>query len=378
MSTALERFIACMEYQSCDARPNHELGVWAQTRERWLSEAPEAVKDFTWRWFWGEERLGLDPREYIDVNYGFIPPFEAQVLERTAEYEIIRDEKGRIRKALIEGTIDGSRMCMDQYLSFPVRTPEDFPDIKRRLVAAIPERYPPDLDKQIARWRGRDYPLVLGENCAANGFYWRAREFMGTEALSYAWYDYPALMHEMMEFYADFIIETSRPVLAKIAPEYFVFNEDLSMKTGPLLSPQTFKTFIQPHMRRVIEFMKGMGVRYVAVDTDGNPTVLIPLFMDAGVDVLWPIERAADISPQQLRAKFGRSLRLWGGVDKRVLTQGPAAIKAHLREFIPLIEEGGFIPTVDHTVPPDVSWDNFRYYMDAKRALLAGDYAKLE
>jgi len=64
-------------------------------------------------------------------------------------------------------------------------------------------------------------------------------------------------------------------------------------------------------------------------------------------------------------------------VDKRVLTQGPAAIRAHLLEFAPLIEEGGFIPTVDHTVPPDVSWDDFRAYMEAKQALLAGEFGRL-
>jgi uroporphyrinogen decarboxylase len=150
------------------------------------------------------------------------------------------------------------------------------------------------------------------------------------------------------------------------------------MKNGPLLSPDTFKEFIFPHLKRLVEFMKSNGVRYFALDTDGNPTVLIPLFMDAGVDVLWPLERASDVSPMDYRKQFGKSLRMWGGVDKRVLPLGPAAINAHLREMIPLIEEGGFIPTIDHTVPPDVSWDNFRYYMDAKWALLTGDYDKLE
>jgi uroporphyrinogen decarboxylase len=60
------------------------------------------------------------------------------------------------------------------------------------------------------------------------------------------------------------------------------------------------------------------------------------------------------------------------------LVRGQDAVKAHLRELIPLIEQGGFIPTIDHTVPPDVSWDDFRYYMDAKRSLLAGDWAKLD
>jgi uroporphyrinogen decarboxylase len=114
------------------------------------------------------------------------------------------------------------------------------------------------------------------------------------------------------------------------------------------------------------------------VDCDGDPTVLIPLLLDAGVDTVWPIERASEVSPQRWRKQFGKQLRLWGGVDKRELARGPAAIRAHLRELIPLIEEGGYIPTVDHTVPPDVSWDNFRCYMDAKMALLSGDFAKLE
>jgi uroporphyrinogen decarboxylase len=65
-------------------------------------------------------------------------------------------------------------------------------------------------------------------------------------------------------------------------------------------------------------------------------------------------------------------------VDKRILAKGPDAIRRHLAEFIPLIEEGGFIPTVDHTVPPDISWDNFQHYMDLKKALLSGDFGRLK
>ena len=378
MTTDLDRFIACMDYAPCDRRPNHELAAWTHTKVRWRQEAPEIVGDFHWYWFEGEPKLQLDRREFINVNYGFLPEYETEMLEVTPEYEITRNCKGIVTKALIEGTVDGMRMCMDEYLRFPVETPEDWPGVKARLIAAMPERQAQVTPEAVARWQTRDYPLVLGHNCGANGFYWRAREFMGTENLSYAWYDYPEMMHDMMETYADFIIETSRPALAQTDVEYFTLNEDLSMKNGPLLSPDTFKEFIFPHLRRVVEFMKGHGVRYFALDTDGNPTVLIPLFMDAGVDVLWPLERASDVHPVDYRKRFGKSLRMWGGVDKRVLPLGPAAINAHLRELIPLVEEGGFIPTVDHTVPPDVSWDNFRYYMDAKWALLTGEYGKLE
>jgi len=379
VTTDLERFTDCMEYRASDRRPNHELGAWRQTRERWRAEAPDVVAGFDkwWNWFRGERALGLDRREYIKVNYGFLPPFEREVLEETDDYEIARDAKGIVTKALKAGTVGGGRMSMDQHLKHPLEKPEDWPALRARLTAAMDDRYPPDLDEKIASWRARDCPLVLGQNTAANGFYWRAREFLSTEGLSYAWYDYPELMHEIMEFFADFLIETSRPVLEKIQVDYFTFNEDLSMKSGPLLGPDTYRTFILPHMKRVCEFLRAHGTRHIAVDTDGDPTVIIPLFLEAGVDTLWPIERASDISPIQWRRDFGRDLRLWGGVDKRVLPRGEAAIRAHLLEMAPLIEEGGFIPTVDHTVPPDVSWDDFRRYMDAKRDLLAGEFEKL-
>jgi uroporphyrinogen decarboxylase len=300
------------------------------------------------------------------------------VVEETDEYLVARNAKGILTKALKTGTVYGTRMSMDQYLQFPVAAPSDFPPLKARLVAAQPERYPADLDQQIRRWHGRTCPLILGRNAAANGFYWRGREFMGTENLSLAWHDHPALLHEMMEFYADFVIETSRPVLEKIQVEYFVLNEDMAAKGGPLLGPDTYRRFIWPHLRRMVDFFRSHGTRYFAVDTDGDPTVLIAPMMDAGVDTIWPVERASEVSPLAWRRRFGKSLRIWGGVDKRVLPLGPAAIRSHLRELIPLVEEGGFIPTVDHTVQPDVSWDDFRCYMDAKLALLSGDFGALE
>lgn len=378
MTTDLARFHAAMAYEPCDRRPNHELGAWPQTRVRWQAEAPDAVRGFAWDWFAGEDALGLDRRIFIPVNFGFIPPYEPETLERTGRYEIARNAKGIVTKALLEGSVGGGRMCMDQYLAWPIASPDDWPDVRRRLEPALPERYPPDLDARCAEWRRRTSPLVLGRNCAANGFFWRARELMGTEAVCRAWYDHPALMHAIMEHFAHLVIETARPVLERTAVDYFVLNEDMSMKGGPLLSPATYREFIFPHLRRMVDFFRAHGTRYFAVDTDGDPTALIPLLMDAGVDTLWPIERAAGVSPQGLRARFGRGLRLWGGVDKRVLSQGRDAIRAHLRELVPLVEEGGFIPTVDHTVPPDVSWDHFRYYMDAKRALLEGDGRRLE
>ena len=375
--TDLERFDDCMEYRGSDRRPNHELCAWAQTAARWRAEAPYAAAGLHWNWFEHEDAFGLDRREYISVNFDFIPPFEPELMEETDEYEIRRDGHGIVTRALKAGTVDGMRMSMDQHLRHPVESPDDWPDIKRRLRPALPERYPVDLDVQIAGWNRRDCPLVLGHNCAANGFYWRAREFMGTENLSLAFFLYPDLVHDMMETFADLIIETARPVLEKVDIDYFTLNEDFAMKSGPLLGPDLFREFIFPRLKRMVEFFRGHGCRYFAVDSDGDPTVLIPLLMEAGVDTIWPVERASNVNPMEWRRRFGKDLRIWGGVDKREIAKGPEAIRAHLREFIPLIEEGGFIPTLDHAAPPDISWDNWRYYLDCKRALLAGEFGKV-
>lgn len=373
--TDRERFTAVMEYAPVDRVPNWEVGVWGQTIDRWQGEGLDPY-DYSWDWFTGENALGFDPREFIPVNYGMVPPFDAEVLEETDRYVVARNSGGIVTKALKEGTAHGTRPSMDQYLRFPVECREDFQRLKKRYTATHGSRYPTCWRELMApRWKSREHVLVLGRNCSTLGFYWRAREWMGTENVSLGWYDQPSLMHEMMEFIADFTIEVSRPLLEETDIDYVFLNEDMAMKSGPLLSPSTYRQFVFPHMKRLVGFLKGAGVRYVLVDTDGNSEPLIPLLMEAGVDGIWPLERAAqDTDPKWLRKKYGRSLRLWGAVDKREIARGPAAIEEHLRDLVPLVEEGGFIPTVDHTVPPDISLESFRYYLRRKADLLRGAF----
>jgi uroporphyrinogen decarboxylase len=363
-----------MEYRKPDHVPNWEVGVWPQTIDRWEKEGLDR-RLLNWDWFTGEDYFNFDNREYIPINLSMMPGFPEEIIERTEKYEIIRGWNGVVTKALLEGSVGKSRMSMDQYLSFPVETLKDFEALKFRYIAGQAARYEQGWKEfRLPGWKNRQHPLVAGRNCSTLGFYWRAREWMGTENLSYALYEDPALCDSMMEFTAEFTIETLRPVLDEIAPDYIFINEDMSMKTGPLLSPEQYRRYIFPHMRKLADFIKSKGVPYIIVDTDGNPDPLIPLLLESGVDGIWPIERAAEkMDPIALRAKYGKALRLWGAVDKRRIAAGFEAIDSHLRTMIPLIEEGGFIPTVDHTVPPDISLENFVYYMKQKTKLLTGE-----
>jgi uroporphyrinogen decarboxylase len=66
-----------------------------------------------------------------------------------------------------------------------------------------------------------------------------------------------------------------------------------------------------------------------------------------------------------LRERFGRDLRMVGGFDKRIVAQGRSAIDDEFARLAPVIGEGGFLPSIDHSISADISFDNYRYYLEA-------------
>ena len=99
-------------------------------------------------------------------------------------------------------------------------------------------------------------------------------------------------------------------------------------------------------------------------NSDGDITSLIPVWLEAGINVLYPFEVQAGMDVVKVRQKYGRNLRMWGGIDKRVLAIGHEAIDKELERVEPLVREGGYIPSLDHSIPPDVSYSNYLYFME--------------
>jgi hypothetical protein len=358
-----------MNFQPVDQVPNFELGYWGQTVERWITEGmPQEQANAGG--FYGHDFFGIDHRPHLPVNLGPIPPLGPEVIEETDRYIVHRDADGVLRKALKQGTVRGTRPSMDQYLSFAVQTPQDWEKLKEHFNAHSPERQPQNLGELTAQYANRQYPLCAVPN-AAFGLYSHPRRYLGTENLSYAWYDYPDMMHDMLDFFTDFAIETLRPWLDAIPCDYFNIFEDFAFKTGPLVSPEIFRKFMLPRYKHLIEFVRSYGIEIIWFDSDGNFDPLIPLLIEAGVTCIWPLEVAAGNDPRTLRRQYGRDLALSGGIDKRVLARDRHAIRAELEAKLPpLLEQGGYIPTLDHSVPPDVPYQNFLYYLELKREML--------
>ena len=147
------------------------------------------------------------------------------------------------------------------------------------------------------------------------------------------------------------------------------FWEDMAWKGGSMISPQMFREFMMPHYKRVTELFRSKGTDIIMVDSDGDINELIPLWLECGVNGMWPLEVQAGMDAVELRKKFGKKCILWGNLDKKALAQGREAIKEEIDKKVPvLIAEGGYLPGPDHLVPDDVSLENFRFYLDYLRS----------
>jgi len=367
----LERFLATINFQKTDRYPYWELGIWGQTYERWLHEG---LTDYELRgdWFKGEPRFAkLDKRDFIPLDLGPIPSFERMIRESN-RYILFRDRWGRIRKALKEGTVRDTRASMDMYIDFFVKSREDFLEMKKHFDPYEPRRYPKNWEDLKKKWRNRDYPLYLTENCGFGGLYWNLREMMGTIRLSVSFFRRPNLIHEMLDFIVDFFIKTTKKALSEVEVDAFIFNEDFAHKGGPLISPRIFKEFFFPRYEEIIRFLRKHNVKVIELDSDGNTEPLIPFFIELGIDAHWPLEAAANMDPVKIRKEYGEEIALYGGIDKRTLAADKKCIRKEVYRKIPRMMElgGGYIPMVDHTIPPDIPLENFLYYLQLKRKII--------
>ena len=125
---------------------------------------------------------------------------------------------------------------------------------------------------------------------------------------------------------------------------------------------------MSPYYHDLIDCVHSLGIEHVMVDSDGNNDVLMDLFLEPGVDMMMPFEIAADQCPLRMRELYGDRLVIVGGIDKREISKGPEAIRAEVLGKVPeLLKRGGYVPCIDHSTPPDISFDHWRYFVDLIR-----------
>lgn len=359
--TPRERFRAAMAFEEVDRLPMVTMGLWPETEERWRGEGATDIDAEAIRGFDGPMQSCWMYGKY----QGPIPAFEEKVIAETERYRDEQNWLGQVQRTLIDST------SMPSYLEFPLKGRSDWNEYRKRLDPTSPGRYPENWDVNIVeRRRGPAADEIRG--VAVYGYYGFPRMMFGTEQLSMLFYDEPELIAEMNEYWCEFSMSRLEKAMKEMDFDYALIWEDNCYNHGMLHSPKVFGEFMAPYYRRLVEFFRGAGIDIISVDSDGNVAELIPLLLDVGVTGLHPFEVASGMDVVEIARQYPR-LQMWGGLDKREIAKGPLAIDAELDRVLPFMKKrGGYAAGLDHSVPPDVSLVDHRYYVEnLRRRLLA-------
>jgi len=356
--TDRERFVRTMHYQPVDRIPIWDFGFWEETLAVWREQGmPAGVSS--------DEFFGMDQQWHqAPVSLGMIPGFDEVVLEEDERTQTVRDCSGVVLRRSKVGS------SIPTFIEFPVKNRADFEAIKERYDPDDPRRYPADWQEHVARCRERDYALGI----SAGGFFGWVREWMGVENTCMCFHDDPRLMRDMMDFISDFVCRTLERALGEVEFDYASFWEDMAYNKASLISPAMFREFMLPRYRKITGLLAAHGVDVNIVDCDGNIEELTPLFLEGGVNCMFPVEVGVwGGNAVALAQQYGRELLMIGNIDKRALMRDRAAVEREVMSKVPpLIKRGGYLPTVDHRVPPDVPLANYQYYLELIRQVAAG------
>jgi uroporphyrinogen decarboxylase len=261
---------------------------------------------------------------------------------------------------------------MPQFLEWPIKTRADWEALKERYQPGD-FRYPRSWPELVERYRQRTNVLRVGSGAGyLGGFYGRLRGLLGFERLSLTYYDDPKLLHEMNAYHVDFLTRVLDRCFSEVDVDVVVIGEDMAGRNGSLISPAMFREFMLPYYRQLTGFLRDHRVGSIWVDSDGDIRELIPLWIEADVTGLGPIDNVAGlVDVREIREAFPKLL-LAGGLDKRVVEEGRTTeeVDAELeRKVPPMLRRGGYFPGPDHGWTPRASLRNYQHFYSRLREL---------
>ncbi len=360
-----QRYLETVLFGTPDRIPLQPGGGRESTRERWYKEGlPREEKDipaYAYRMAGGKLKLPEGGPGFW-ISERMIPQFEEKVIERRANSQVVQDWKGNICEIGNEFTLEHLRNAIDfvtrSWIKCPVETRADWEDMKRRYQPGDPERYPKDAAALAASLSDRTWPLIWH----FSGPFWQLREWLGFEGLCMLFLDDPDWVREMVYFWQEYVAALLEEGLRHITPDEVYLSEDMAYKEHAMISPAMTREFLLPCYQRWGEIVRRHKIPVYSMDSDGHIGELIPVWIEAGINVCDPMEVAAGNDLVAYRKKFGRNMAFRGGVDKRLIAKGGRHIEGEIERLMPVIRGGGYIPGCDHGVPSDVSWPNFVYY----------------
>lgn len=314
-----QRFKNLMSFEKVDRLPIVEWApYWDKTVDRWHNEG--LPKDLT---------EPTDIREY----FGLDRYLQLYVFPRSAECPWPVTHGGKI-----------------------ISDEKDYEDIKKHLYPEV--AFDKDLLKNWAKEQVQGDAVIW---FTLEGFFWYPRVLFGIEEHMYSFFDKPNLVKKMNADLVEFHLRVYDEICQICIPDFMSFAEDMSYNHGPMLSKENFDEFLLPYYERIVPKLKE-NETIPFVDSDGDVTDLIPWLKQAGIEGIFPLERMAGVDVEKIRADHP-NFKMFGGFDKTVMHLGEQAVRKEFERLLPTMKTGGFMISVDHQTPPQVSIEDYRLFI---------------
>ena len=119
--------------------------------------------------------------------------------------------------------------------------------------------------------------------------------------------------------------------------------DDYCSQLGPLFSPADFKKFVLPYLKELVDITHQYNKKFL-LHVCGSVRQLLPMIIEAGVDLLEPIQtKAAGMDPEGLKKDFGKDICFYGGVDLQELLPNatPQKVAEEVNRLIDVLGSGG-------------------------------------
>lgn len=228
--------------------------------------------------------------------------------------------------------------------------------------AIDPDRYRGLHDEAERLYKTTDYALVGAPGF--NGVWERARYMCGMERALQGLQQDEDFMHALLSRITDACKTAIGCYLDQVGPYIQIIKlaDDLGTQNGPAMSPATYRRMIKPYHKKLIDFVKRRTNARIFFHTCGSVYDLLPDLIDAGVEILNPVQVSAkNMNTRQLKAEFGQEISFMGAIDMQtVLPHGsPTDVMQEVeRRIAELAPGGGYIVAPTHNVQGDVPPEN--------------------
>jgi len=178
------------------------------------------------------------------------------------------------------------------------------------------------------------------------------------------WFVDFALNQKLLAALFDAVLEVSLAICARQLDEVgadvdvILTADDLGVQRGLMMSPDAYRTWVHPRLRRYFDLIHSKSPAKVLFHTCGSVIDIVGDLVDIGVDALHPIQVSArGMDPERLKAEWGDKLAFWGAIDtQHTLCQGSVEdVRAEVEHRIEVLGRGGgYVVGAVHNIQPDV------------------------